>query len=88
MNFDSIIYSRIPNRILSAIFGAPFSLGYPLFFRKHFGKATIRVETIDSPDERIDAIWEKNKTGYRYAYVKKRDYMNWRFVDNPENYDF
>lgn len=88
LNFDSIIRTRLPNRTLSKVLGLPLSIFYRMFFRKHIGKKCIKIEKIDGPNGRIDEVWEKNKRGYTFTYVKNSDYLNWRFVENPEDYDF
>jgi GNAT superfamily N-acetyltransferase len=37
-------------------------------------------------DERTDALWAEVAGGYGVAIVRDAAYMNWRYVDNPDDY--
>jgi hypothetical protein len=37
-------------------------------------------------DERTDALWAEVADGYAVAIVRDAAYMNWRYIDNPDDY--
>jgi GNAT superfamily N-acetyltransferase len=36
--------------------------------------------------EEADRLWKKVADGYRVALVRNADYLNWRYVENPDHY--
>jgi GNAT superfamily N-acetyltransferase len=36
--------------------------------------------------EEVDQLWNKVADGYRVALVRDADYLNWRYVENPDHY--
>ncbi len=45
------------------------------------------VKKISSFDERFDRLWESEKQNFCIVSVKNKSYLNWRYVDNPINFD-
>jgi len=45
------------------------------------------LEFIDLPtfDERFDTFWGDTSGDYDYFFLRGRDYMNWRFAENPKH---
>lgn len=87
LRFTSIIRKKIRSRVLSAIVGTPVSLAFGLLFSVPFCRGRITFERLTALDDRMDAIWEKNKKGYTFSFVKNRAYLDWRFMKNPEAFD-
>lgn len=45
--------------------------------------AGLRVFRMDKADPRLDDLWEKNKQDAPISLVKDRQYLQWRYFDNP-----
>ena len=88
LHFNSIVFHRIPNKIVSVLIGTPLSVIYGLLFRGGFRNGSITLEKITRPDGRLDEVWEENRNRYVFSLVKTRDYLNYRYMANPEGYDF
>jgi hypothetical protein len=39
----------------------------------------LEIETVDSCDERFDALWENSKSQYKIVPFKNKEYLNWRY---------
>ena len=40
-------------------------------------------ETIEIFDERVDKLWKDAKSTIKIGIVRNKDYLNWRYIDNP-----
>lgn len=87
LNFDSILFKKIPNKMISGLLGKPISLIYWLIYSRCFNKGFASFEKIDRADQRLDSLWENMKENYPFTVIKRSDYLNWRFVENPDPYD-
>ena len=58
----------------------------PLLRRAPRVPAGWSVTELPRCDERTDALWDEVAGGYRVAVVRDAAYMNWRYVDNPDDY--
>lgn len=57
------------------------------WFRRRFKPPTGDVVTaIDRFDAAADSLWAAVAPGYRVAQVRDARYLNWRYVDNPDEY--
>ena len=45
------------------------------------------VERVTRFDASADELWERAGKGYRVAQVRDASYLNWRYVENPDDYD-
>jgi len=55
------------------------------FFRiKHDSR--ISIEQADRCGSVYDAVWDRLKTDITYGFRKDRTYVQWRFIDNPDEY--
>jgi predicted N-acetyltransferase YhbS len=43
-----------------------------------------RLVPVDRFDDRMDEFWERASRPYQIAVVRDRQYLNWRYVENPE----
>ena len=66
-------------RIANVVFG-------PLLRRSPKLPAGCTVTELTRFDEQTDALWEEVAAGYGVAIVRDAAYMNWRYVDNPDDY--
>jgi len=44
------------------------------------------LESVQEPDERIEALWTSMKVRIDCSVVKNRSYIQWRFIDCPEDF--
>ncbi|MBN2102751.1 GNAT family N-acetyltransferase [bacterium] len=44
------------------------------------------LESVQKPDERFDALWASMRSRIACSLVKNRSYIQWRFIDSPENF--
>ncbi len=44
------------------------------------------VELLESFDSEADRLWDSVAPGYRVAMVRDSEYLNWRYVANPDRY--
>ncbi|MHC4944402.1 MAG: hypothetical protein ACYTG7_15405 [Planctomycetota bacterium] len=82
----SIMLSRVIRPgVLGWLAGLPmeFLLGLTRFFR--FLPSGYGLEAKQSFGPEADALWERSK-GRGIALVRDAEYLNWRYVDNPDRY--
>lgn len=46
----------------------------------------IELEQVYSFDERVDELWNRNKNDYEILLTRDSEYLNWRYVRNPDEY--
>ena len=46
----------------------------------------VTVSEISSFDERVDQLWQRVSIDYPVAVVRNREYLNWRYVNKPDEY--
>lgn len=74
-------------------YAEPFSLMYrvriltPAARRREGLPAGYTVERPERFDATADELWDGVAPGYRVAQIRDRAYLNWRYVENPDDYD-
>ncbi len=53
--------------------------------RSRFEDGNLEIERVDLFDERIDRLWERVSKDFKIIVVRDQTYLNWRYVDQPEN---
>ena len=91
--------SQVPNYLKPAckfLFSFPWSPGIVLFkifinvhqkvltLLFHHKKSEITVKQVKDFDNRINELWDKNKSHIRFAQVRKADYLNWQFKSDMD----
>ena len=66
--------------------GSPTAVFGPLLRRSPKLPAGCSVTELPRFDEQTDALWDEVAAGYGVAIVRDAAYMNWRYVDNPDDY--
>lgn len=61
-------------------------LGRPLRRRARSLRPGWTVETIERFGPESDDLWLRVGSGYRVAIVRDARYLNWRYIDNPDQY--
>ncbi len=46
----------------------------------------LNVREIETFDERFDTLWEQEKFRWTVATIRRADYLNWRYIASPVNY--
>lgn len=60
------------------------SAGKFLFRRQRiYANKRLRIERITSFDDRFDHLWSANKNLFKNVIIRDRQYLNWRYADNP-----
>lgn len=85
---EKFIPLYIKNRYISQIIIYFFSLSFSIlniFFNlKRLKRAkNVTIKSVAKFDERINKLWERANSEYGITIVRSCDYLNWRFVENP-----
>ncbi len=60
-----------------------FTLFNLFFMRRTKLPRDISIRNISRFDNRVDILWEKVKKDYGITIIRSSEYLNWRFVENP-----
>ena len=82
---EKLLPSYIKNRficeIIITIFAKAFS-AFNIIFKLKTAK-NISIKSTSKFDKRISKLWEKANSEYGITIVRNCEYLNWRFVENP-----
>jgi len=70
----------------ASFFKSNFLLNKHLTFienQSHAPKTDFILVDLDAFDERFETFWDNIQDDYDYILLRNRDYMNWRFTQNP-----
>jgi hypothetical protein len=81
-----LVASILKPRILGSIAGAAASALQQISRLRVSVLPDYEIRTIDRFGDEADELWQRSRKGYRVALVRDSDYMNWRYVDNPDPY--
>jgi len=51
----------------------------------HQNSENLQIRLVSSFDNRIDALWEEASKDYELVIVRKKAYLNWRYVEKPDS---
>lgn len=63
-----------------------FNMAGRFFFRRqrlYYDKKQLKIERIIFFDDRFDRLWEANKNLFKNTIIKDKQYLNWRYTNNP-----
>ncbi|MBN1136101.1 MAG: GNAT family N-acetyltransferase [Anaerolineae bacterium] len=85
LNVRNILDRRIGNRLLLSLAAPVGQAATGLFYALRGGtpSADCRLERVSRFDEGVDRLWEKASAPYSILVVRDREYLNWRYVENP-----
>lgn len=87
LRIPSVLRKKTGSKILAGALGVPASWIHALLFSIPFPRGRMVFERMTVLDDRLDALWERNKKEYTFSFVKNREYLDWRFVKNPEAFE-
>ncbi|MBU0755639.1 MAG: GNAT family N-acetyltransferase, partial [Planctomycetes bacterium] len=82
---SALLSTMVRPRILGKIVGLPIDLALRLQRLFSSTPPEYAFEEVSSFGPETDALWERSK-GYGLALVRDAQYMNWRYIDNPDSY--
>lgn len=80
-NLGGLLKTR--NRLIPAWI---FNLVGRFIFRRQrlaYDKKRLKIEKVLSFDERFDRLWEANRHLFKNIVIRNRQYLNWRYINNP-----
>ena len=85
LNVRNVLSKRISNRLLLSVVALAGRTALALFytFRKGALPADCRLEEVTRFDDRVNVLWDKASTSYSILVVRDKEYLNWRYVENP-----
>jgi GNAT superfamily N-acetyltransferase len=90
VNARSVARQRIGAGPVAAVAGWFAGAAFGMFYRlrRRGLPAGCRIERVSRFDDRLDRLWSRASHGYPVAVVRDREYLNWRYVENPtEHYE-
>ena len=86
LDYFSVAASMIKSGFFNMIVGPPVK-GIQKLFRMYTQKQnTYKVEEMNRFDTETDELWNKIRGDLKVALIRNSEYMNWRYIDNPDNY--
>lgn len=85
LNVRNVLDRRIGNRRLLSLV-APVgqaATGILYALRRGTPSTDCRLEVVARFDEGVDRLWERASAPYGILVVRDREYLNWRYVENP-----
>ena len=85
LNVRNVLSNRLSNRLLLSVAASLGKAALSLFYAFQRGAlpADCRLEEVTRFDDRINDLWEKTSTSYSILAVRDKEYLNWRYVENP-----
>ena len=88
LNINNLWNRKFRNRLIA-------NLG--IIIEKIFVKTVFKITSLQKPsyltlvkipyfDESVDALWKNVSKKYQIVTVRDKEYLNWRYVDNPGDY--
>ncbi len=75
------------NRLLKPAVKAAFKI-HSFFSRaKEIKTSDYEMRTIGWFDESFDELWKKERNNYKIAVERSSDYLNWRYIKSPRDYN-
>jgi len=85
LDAKNVMSKRIRNRFLLSIAAPLGKAALELFyaFRRGTLPTDCRLEKVSRFDDCMDDLWEKALTPFSILVVRNKEYLNWRYVENP-----
>lgn len=85
LNVRNVLDKRIGNRLLLSLVAPVGQAATGLFyaFRGGTSPANCRLERVSRFDGSVDRLWERASVPHGVLVVRDREYLNWRYVENP-----
>jgi len=90
VNFQKVLKLKVGNKIVSSCisFICTKLLKYSLNINKDKDyKSKYDITYITEFDESVESFFEQVSNDYDVILIRNRNYLKWRFLDNPDNYD-
>ena len=86
IHLKKIVETGIKNNFLKPFYVFFGKLIIYLIYRekKTIVSDSLKISKVNSFDNRINDFWEKNSKDYEITTVRKKEYLNWRYVDIPD----
>jgi hypothetical protein len=85
IKFKSLIKKVTNNALFSYFFGKIGDILWKLrFIFKPVGDKSIIIRKIKKFDSIFDKLWQETRNEYNICVVRDQTYLNWRYVDKPE----
>jgi hypothetical protein len=86
LEISPLLESKIKSKVVSNIVGFPIKQIQKLgrLFSKSL--SNYAIEEIYEFDIEADKLWENINKNLKISLLKNSEYMNWRYVDNPDDY--
>ena len=86
INFKKIVETGIKNNFLRPFYVFFGKVIINLIYRekKILESISLKISKVNSFDDRINDFWDKNSKDYEITTVRKKEYLNWRYVDIPD----
>lgn len=81
LNWKPVLSRYVPSKFL--VRAAARTLGK--IRRSRYGNGSLKIERISRFDERINRFWEEISKHFRIIVKRDQRYLNWRYLDHPEN---
>ena len=86
LRFGPLIRTQLKNTLISNVLGWPVSLMHQGMYWPKSRGIQYRLEPVTKGDERLNAVWASMRHEVTCSLAKDRDYVLWRFINNPEDF--
>jgi hypothetical protein len=86
LDISALLASKVRLDVIRSIIGVPFKRIQKLIQKIGRLQNEYEVEEIHKFNSKTDELWNNIRRESKISLIKDSVYMNWRYIDNPDNY--